>query len=224
MNSITVSKKRNWLHQSTHRAPCPEGESTCKKMQGAVTQVPKSPSPQPTPKTQKAPAKSPGGQEHPVPGCGAVSALPSTAGSTVLRRCPFDFGEDNDADDEGEIWYNPIPEDDEPDVVRVLRPAANHPVTTDCPVGCCKSVPSRDLGRELGPYAGLPGSPERAGDAQPGELGPADAVHPGEQLQRQRFASKTQGVPAAEDNPAFRCLSTGKRAQEDKSVVSSLLF
>lgn len=211
MNSITVSKKRNWLHQSTHRAPCPEGESTCKKMQGAVTQVPKSPSPQPTPKTQKAPAKSPGGQEHPVPGCGAVSALPSTAGSTVLRRCPFDFGEDNDADDEGEIWYNPIPEDDEPDVVRVLRPAANHPVTTDCPAGCCKSVPSRDLGRELGPHAGPPGSPEHAGDAQPGELGPADAVHPGEQLQqqRQRFASKTQGVPAAEDNPAFRCLSTG---------------
>lgn len=29
------------------------------------------------------------------------------------RKCPVDFSEENDADDEGEIWYNPIPEDED---------------------------------------------------------------------------------------------------------------
>ncbi|NXC47367.1 SYDE2 protein, partial [Penelope pileata] len=191
-NSITVSKKRNWLHQSSRRAPRLEGESTCKKMQGAVTQVPMSPRLLPAPGTRGAPARSPGGLE----------------GSATLQHCAFDFGEDTDADDEGEIWYNPIPEDDEPDVPGVLCPATNNPVTTDCPVGCCKSLPGRDLGRALGALSVPPRSPERAGDAQPRELGPAS---PGEHLQqqRQRFACKTQSVPAAEANPAFKCPSAG---------------
>lgn len=34
----------------------------------------------------------------------------------------MDPAEENDADDEGEIWYNPIPEDEEPEVSR--RPSA----------------------------------------------------------------------------------------------------
>lgn len=32
---------------------------------------------------------------------------------SLSRNCSLDFNEENDADDEGEIWYNPIPEDDE---------------------------------------------------------------------------------------------------------------
>lgn len=210
MNSITVSKKRNWLHQSTHRAPRLEGESTCKKTPGAVTQAPRSPSPLPSPRVRGAPARSPAGPERPILGCGAASALPNATGSAALQRCAF--GEDNDADDEGEIWYNPIPEDDEPDVLRVLHPAAHNPVTVDCPAGCCKRLPVRDLGRALGPLDVPPCSPERAGDTQPGELGPADTVQPGEHLlqQRQRFASKPQSVLAAEENPAFKCPSAGK--------------
>ncbi|XP_052521822.1 rho GTPase-activating protein SYDE2 isoform X2 [Tympanuchus pallidicinctus] len=209
MNSITVSKKRNWLHQSTHRAPHLEGESTCKKTPGAVTQAPRSPSSLPSPRVRGAPARSPAGPERPILGCGAASALPNATGSAALQRCAF--GEDNDADDEGEIWYNPIPEDDEPDVLRVLHPAAHNPVTVDCPAGCCKRLPVRDLGRALGPLDVPPCSPERAGDTQPGELGPADTVQPGEHLlqQRQRFASKPQSVLAAEENPAFKCPSAG---------------
>lgn len=43
-----------------------------------------------------------------------------------------DPAEENDADDEGEIWYNPIPEDDEPDMshrpsVRLLVPHRAEP-------------------------------------------------------------------------------------------------
>ncbi|XP_048801661.1 rho GTPase-activating protein SYDE2 isoform X3 [Lagopus muta] len=209
MNSITVSKKRNWLHQSTHRAPRLEGESTCKKTPGAVTQAPRPPSPLPSPRVRGAPARSPAGPERPSLGCGAASAPPNATGSAALQRCAF--GEDNDADDEGEIWYNPIPEDDEPDVLRVLHPAAHNPVTVDCPAGCCKRLPVRDLGRALGPLDVPLCSPERAGDTQPGELGPADTVQPGEHLlqQRQRFASKPQSVLAAEENPAFKCPSAG---------------
>uniref|UniRef100_A0A8I3W407 Mucolipin TRP cation channel 3 n=1 Tax=Callithrix jacchus TaxID=9483 RepID=A0A8I3W407_CALJA len=55
LNSITVSKKRNWLYQSTLRSLNLEEEN---------------------------------------------------------KKCQ-DFNEENDADDEGEIWYNPIPEDDD---------------------------------------------------------------------------------------------------------------
>ncbi|XP_021260695.1 rho GTPase-activating protein SYDE2 [Numida meleagris] len=211
MNSITVSKKRNWLHQSTHRAPRLEGESTCKKIPGAVTQAPRSPRPLPAPRVRGAPARSPGGPEGPIPSCSAVSTVPNATGSAALRRCAFDFGEDNDADDEGEIWYNPIPEDDEPDVLRVLRPAPRNPITADCPAGCCKSLPVRDLGWALGPLRVPLHSPERAEDAQPGELGPADATQPGEHLQQpwQKFACKPQSVLAAEDNPAFKCPSAG---------------
>ncbi|XP_065597112.1 rho GTPase-activating protein SYDE2 isoform X3 [Cyrtonyx montezumae] len=211
MNSITVSKKRNWLHQSTHRTPRLEGESTCKKISGAVTQAPRSSSPLPAPRVRGAPARSPGGLESPIPGCGPASALPNASGSAVLQHCAFDFGEDNDADDEGEIWYNPIPEDDEPDVLRVLHPTAHNPITVDCQAGCCKSLPVRELGRALGPLDISLCSPGSAGDAQPGELGPGDATQPGEHLQqqRQRFACKPQSMLAAEDSPAFKCPSAG---------------
>ncbi len=43
--------------------------------------------------------------------------LPLTAAKHGRRTDP---AEENDADDEGEIWYNPIPEDEEADpVIRV---------------------------------------------------------------------------------------------------------
>lgn len=50
----------------------------------------------------------------------------------VSPQCrSVDPTEENDADDEGEIWYNPIPEDDVPDIshrpsVRVLLPQDPH--------------------------------------------------------------------------------------------------
>ncbi|NWH64400.1 SYDE2 protein, partial [Geococcyx californianus] len=204
MNSITVSKKRSWLQQSTHRSPPPpeEEENTCKEPQGVVIPVPKSPILLPEPAVPWAPSMSPMGRERPVRSCAPVGARPSPA---MPRSTALDFGEDNDADDEGEIWYNPIPEDDEPDLPRVHLCAVNNPVRY-------KPPPGGDSVMVTGPQEGPPRSMDSAGDSwtvQPSEAGQADAVHPGEHVrqQRQRFACKA--VPAAEDNPALKCPSTG---------------
>ncbi|KAI5609251.1 rho GTPase-activating protein SYDE2 [Silurus asotus] len=74
LNSITVSKKRNWLNQSSMRPSPPSDED-----------------------------------DHTNP------SQSHTHTQTCSRpRVPVsDPVEENDADDEGEIWYNPIPEDEE---------------------------------------------------------------------------------------------------------------
>ncbi|XP_075567440.1 rho GTPase-activating protein SYDE2 [Pelecanus crispus] len=216
-NSITVSKKRSWLQQSTHRPPPPpllEEEYTCKETQGAVIPVPKSPILLPEPAVPRAPSTSPVGRERPVRSCAPAGALPSTTSPAAPRTAALDFGEDNDADDEGEIWYNPIPEDDEPDLPRVRPSAVNSPVAVVSPAVRYKPLPGGDLGMAMGPHEGLPRSMESAGDsgmAQPSETSQADAVHPGEHVQqhRQRFVCKAPSMPAVEDNPAFKYPSTG---------------
>ncbi|NXT93011.1 SYDE2 protein, partial [Anhinga rufa] len=185
VNSITVSKKRSWLQQSTHRPPPPE-ENTCKETHRA----------------------------RPARSCAPVGALPSTASPAMPRSAALDFGEDNDADDEGEIWYNPIPEDDEPDLPGVHHSAVNSSVPVGSPAVRYKNSPGGDSGTATGPHEGPPRSMESVGHsrmAQPSEASQADAVHPGEHMQqhRQRFACKAPSVPAAEDNPAFKCPSTG---------------
>ncbi|NXW11440.1 SYDE2 protein, partial [Fregetta grallaria] len=216
VNSITVSKKRSWLQQSTHRPPPPplEEENTCKETHGAVIPVPKSPILLPEPAVPRAPSTSPVGRERPVRSCAPVGALPSTASPAVPRSAALDFGEDNDADDEGEIWYNPIPEDDEPDLLRVRPSAVNSPVAVGSLAVRYKHPAGGDSGMAMGPHEGPPRSMESVGDsriAQPSEVSQADAVHPGEHVQqhRQRFACKAPSVPAVEDNPAFKWPSTG---------------
>ncbi|NWX24357.1 SYDE2 protein, partial [Aegotheles bennettii] len=214
LNSITVSKKRSWLQQSTHRPPPPEDENACKEAHGAVILVPKSPTLLPDPTVPWAPSTSPVGQEGLVRGRAPVGALPGTTSPATTRSAALDFGEDNDADDEGEIWYNPIPEDDEPDLPRVRLSAVNSPVAVGSPAVRYKPPPGGDLGMTTCPHEGSPRSVESTGDgrtAQPNEAGQADAAHPGEHVQqhRQRFACKAPGVPAVEDNPALKCPSTG---------------
>lgn len=214
MNSITVSKKRSWLQQSTHRPPPPpplEEENACKEMHGAVIPVPKSPIPLPEPPVPQVPSVSPVGRERPIRSCAPVGG---TASPAVLRSPALDLGEDNDADDEGEIWYNPIPEDDEPDLPRVRPSAVNSPVAVGSLAIRYKPLPGGDSGMSAGPHERAPCSMESTGNsrmAQPSEVSQADAAHPGEQMQQhqQRFACKAPSVPAAEDNPTFKCPSTG---------------
>ncbi|XP_074895202.1 rho GTPase-activating protein SYDE2 isoform X2 [Buteo buteo] len=214
MNSITVSKKRSWLQQSTHRHP-PLEENTCKETQGAVTPVPKSPIPLPSePAAPRAPSTSPVGRERPARSRAPAGALPSAVSPAAPRSAASDLGEDGDADDEGEIWYNPIPEDDEPDLPRGRPSAVNSPVAVGS-LGVRYNPPSGgDSGMAVGPHEGPPRSMESAGSsrtAQPSEASQADAAHPGEHVQqhRQRFACKAPSVLAVEDNPAFKCPSTG---------------
>ncbi|NXJ80670.1 SYDE2 protein, partial [Trogon melanurus] len=218
VNSITVSKKRSWLQQSTHRPPLPppppppppplEEENPCKETHRAVILVPKSPIPLPEPAVPWAPSTSPVGREHPGQSHAPAGALPSTASSAV------DFGEDNDADDEGEIWYNPIPEDDEPDLLRVPPPAVNSPVAAGSLSVRYKMPTGGDSGVAASPHEDPPCFVESVGSsrmAQPSEASQADAAHLGELVQqhRQRFAYKAPGVSAVQDNPAFKCPSTG---------------
>uniref|UniRef100_A0A8C5P1W3 Synapse defective 1, Rho GTPase, homolog 2 (C. elegans) n=1 Tax=Jaculus jaculus TaxID=51337 RepID=A0A8C5P1W3_JACJA len=92
LNSITVSKKRNWLYQSTLRSQSVE-ENKKYQDRGPLPVSPLSP-----PKHQSTE------ENFTYMVCNVPSSSPS-------RNCPLDFTEENDADDEGEIWYNPIPED-----------------------------------------------------------------------------------------------------------------
>ncbi|NWX57970.1 SYDE2 protein, partial [Promerops cafer] len=210
VNSITVSKKRSWLQQSTHRRPPPplEEEDACKEVHGAVIPAPKSPAPLPDPAVPWAPSTSAAGRERPARSC----ALPSPA---TLRSSALDCGEEGDADDEGEIWYNPIPEDDEPNLPGVHPPAVDSLVAVGSPSVWYKAHPGGDSGMAVSPHEGPTRSVESTGSswtAQPGEGSPADAAQPGEHAQqhRHKFASKAPGVPAAEDNPALKCPSTGE--------------
>ncbi|NWS75190.1 SYDE2 protein, partial [Crotophaga sulcirostris] len=205
MNSITVSKKRSWLQQSTHRCrppPPEEEENACKELQGAVIPIPRSPILLPEPAVPWAPSTSPVGRERPARSCAPGGALPSPA---TPRSAALDLGEDNDADDEGEIWYNPIPEDDEPDLPRVRLCAVNSPVRY-------KTPPGGDSVMVMGPHEGPPRCVDSVGDSwttQPSEVSQADAAHPGEHVQQHRQRLACKAVPAAEDNPALKCPSAG---------------
>lgn len=215
VNSITVSKKRSWLQQSTHRRPPPpplEEENACKEAHGAVViPVPRSPIPLPEPAVPWAPSTAAAGRS---------CALPSPA---ALRSAASDCGEDGDADDEGEIWYNPIPEDDEPDLPGVQPSAVNSLVAVSSPSARYKAHPGGDPGVATSPREGPTRPVESSGSggaAPPGDGSQADAAQPGEHSQqhRHKFACKAPAVPAAEDNPAFKCPSTGKSAQEPKCL------
>ncbi|NXJ89193.1 SYDE2 protein, partial [Corythaixoides concolor] len=213
MNSITVSKKRNWLQQSTHRPSPPplEEENACKETHGTVISVPKSPILLPEPAMLWAPSMSPVGRERPTQSRAPVGTLLGAVSPAAPRSTALDFGEDNDADDEGEIWYNPIPEDDEPDLLRVRPSAVSSAVAVGSPAVRYKTPTGGDSGTAPGPHEGLTRFVESTGDsqmAQPTEVSQTSLVHPGEQ-HRQRFAFKAPDVPAVEDNPAFKCPSTG---------------
>ncbi|XP_065410223.1 rho GTPase-activating protein SYDE2 isoform X3 [Chrysemys picta bellii] len=228
LDSITVSKKRNWLHQSTLKAPNLEEENICKKMQGNTIHVPKSSSPLPGPKLPPVPPKSPIGQECPTRTSSFVTAVHHSTNPSVLRNCTLDFSEDNDADDEGEIWYNPIPEDDEPDFPRVHCFTGKNSVNLDPHTTSFKMLPGSDLIKVMGHNKGLPYFSESAGDnqmAQACEINQADSIHSTEyvQLHKQSFVCKTQSATAIEESPAFKYCSAGVLKDYLRELPSPLI-
>ncbi|KAM8930547.1 rho GTPase-activating protein SYDE2 [Pelodytes ibericus] len=103
-NRITVSKKRNWLTQSTHKFPhrSVSFTSTRTERNNAYSLVAKEyPHQTLTIRTESI------NKSNEISPQSPASPSPSSVGASQL-------GEENDADDEGEIWYNPIPEDDDP--------------------------------------------------------------------------------------------------------------
>uniref|UniRef100_A0A8D0HMY2 Synapse defective Rho GTPase homolog 2 n=1 Tax=Sphenodon punctatus TaxID=8508 RepID=A0A8D0HMY2_SPHPU len=212
INSITVSKKRNWLHQSTLRGPNLEEGNICKRIQGEITQVPKSPvEPLHEPKMPQAPSKSPVGPECPVRMCSSTNTFQNTTDPSVLRSCILDFCEDNDADDEGEIWYNPIPEDDEPDFPRAACFVGNYSVNLHSQAISYKTSPGSDVAKVVGHKEGFPSFSEFVGDARAAPSSEANQADSMEcmQLHKQKFACKTQGGLVVEENPTCKYSSAG---------------
>ncbi|XP_056388489.1 rho GTPase-activating protein SYDE2 [Hyla sarda] len=175
-NHITVSKKRNWLAQSTHKyhhvteshkrshyssnsshvvfketvlqLSRPDRDMPGKVLDTTVTSAPVSP--------------------HAVP-----------AGTS-------DLSEENDADDEGEIWYNPIPEDDD----TYVSPKTSFDLVISEPGPDVLEVPARPgLGEPLSPAS------DNTGDS-------LDSMDYSVQLCNQRFVCKMATSLSIEDPPA----------------------
>ncbi|XP_067892697.1 rho GTPase-activating protein SYDE2 isoform X2 [Heterodontus francisci] len=95
INNITVSKKRNWLQQSTLNPYL--NEEIYAPVSVDLTNYASGPSP--FKENRQQPAVPP--RQH------IRQKDPKQTTENTL-----DHSEENDADDEGEIWYNPIPEDE----------------------------------------------------------------------------------------------------------------
>lgn len=124
-----------------------------------------------------------------------------------------DPAEENDADDEGEIWYNPIPEDEEPEMSH--RPSVRLMVP---PRAELQRRPSRGGdaghgGRNLGGGSGA--GPEALGESLGGGSGDGiqgNAVHSTEalHLHRQMLACKPQ-----EEGGASTSRATGEAKKKN---------
>ncbi|KAJ3599535.1 hypothetical protein NHX12_033494 [Muraenolepis orangiensis] len=196
-NSITVSKKRNWLQQSSlGRLPSASGlEDEPHGGLGAEEEAGQTPHPQPA-----------------VPPGSSVDLLrPHLPQVSVSRADPLTRGvdpaEENDADDEGEIWYNPIPEEEDPHQGAKHNKQAPPPPGSQAP----KRRPSRDGGPRRAPdTSNDPGRPQGlwegegvagvAGGGGDGSQGNAAHSTEAPHLHRQMLACRPQeeaGPPAS---------------------------
>lgn len=201
LNTITVSKKRNWLQQSSGK----DGLATMGEVEDhghtANFNVP-----DPTSEGHRlAPPVALAGRCKP-PRL-HLSHVTVTHARTAAQPRAVDPAEENDADDEGEIWYNPIPEDEEPELglhgvaVRLEVPSLSEHVAPQ------RKASSGDCGWAPGVS---PTGWEGVGECQgsPGnEASHANTTHSMEpvQLHRQMFACKP-----ADENSAPRAIASGK--------------
>ncbi|KAJ8376398.1 hypothetical protein SKAU_G00069780 [Synaphobranchus kaupii] len=191
LNTITVSKKRNWLQQSSWK----DGLATM----GAVEDHGQAASPHGPRSEGRRLAPPVGLVGHCKPLRLHLSHVTVTHARTAAQPRAVDPAEENDADDEGEIWYNPIPEDEEPEpahhgvAARLQVPSAPEHLAPQ------RKTSSGDCGQAHGVS---PSGLEGAGECQgcPGsEASHANSTHSMEpvQLHRQMFACKPADV-----NPA----------------------
>ncbi|KAG8555238.1 hypothetical protein GDO81_017635 [Engystomops pustulosus] len=173
-NHITVSKKRNWLTQSTHRShhvteshkrSHHSSSSSHVLIKETVLQL------------SRADRDLSGKAQETVP------STPPTP--RAVPSGTSDLSEDNDADDEGEIWYNPIPEDDEP----YIRPKTSSDLTE----------PGHDVPEVAARLGYLPGPGEPMSPAADHTAGDSlDSMDYSVQLCKQRSVYKT----STEEPPA----------------------
>ncbi|KAK6484818.1 rho GTPase-activating protein SYDE2-like isoform X1 [Huso huso] len=202
VNSITVSKKRNWLEQSSHKPQSHEECATATEDDCGHVANPSSPE---NPRHSGTNATLPAGQ--------GVQTVHITMSPTLTCLRMVDPAEENDADDEGDIWYNPIPEDEEPELPQGLCPAArcknSQALHTLVPVSSQRKLSNGDSVKGLGSTTtgSSPSSSQILGHCQAvptSQVNLANSVHSTERLQlhRQMFACKPGRGAAIEDNPA----------------------
>ncbi|XP_059841188.1 rho GTPase-activating protein SYDE2 [Hypanus sabinus] len=114
MNNITVSKKRNWLQQSSLNPYL--NEETNSPVSLELTNHITGPSPSSENKQQPAILPQETDQQN---------------NHVIATEIILDHGEENDADDEGEIWYNPIPEDEDVDIPQTQSLPGSCPAKTE---------------------------------------------------------------------------------------------
>ncbi|XP_044530786.1 rho GTPase-activating protein SYDE2, partial [Gracilinanus agilis] len=186
-NRITVSKKRNWLHQSTLKSPNQEEES--KKTQ-EITHL----------------FKSPSLSQHHRP-----KTVHKATNSSLSRNYTLEFSEENDADDEGEIWYNPIPEEDGHILYSVASSGEPNSVNLGISALTLKVSSGNDLAKTVRHVENLPFSPEHVNVqiAQPNEINQVDSMCSAEfvQLKKQRFGCRTQDSSLVEENPILKSIT-----------------
>uniref|UniRef100_A0A8C5WDS7 Synapse defective Rho GTPase homolog 2 n=1 Tax=Leptobrachium leishanense TaxID=445787 RepID=A0A8C5WDS7_9ANUR len=169
-NLITVSKKRNWLTQSTYRLPNPTSFGTNQAPGALVVH-----------KEETSPL---------ILNVGTESLSQSHNLSPESPAGPGPW-EDNDAHTEGEIWYNPIPEDDDPYPCDKTDPAppsceslpGNSIHSSECgprtsskpQMGQAQEVPLSPRPSNAG--SGFP-SPNKASPAALGEFSPPSSPNP----------------------------------------------
>lgn len=176
LNTITVSKKRNWLQQSSVKSLSAEGSAL---LEEDVARGAKSVSTLSEAHRTNLTAPSLGLCKQPCPQPAHTTV---SRDESIPQPETVDPAEENDADDEGEIWYNPIPEDEE------LDPPCDPAVRPQAPPGSEPQAPrgtpsGADVGKIRGPS---PTRPEGTDECQGGlgsEAGHANAVHSSEPAQ-----------------------------------------
>nr|XP_030721965.1 rho GTPase-activating protein SYDE2 isoform X4 [Globicephala melas] len=198
LNSITVSKKRNWLYQSTLRSFNLEDEN--KKCQD-ISHL--SISPVSLPKLQLSRPFLKSSEEY------CTYMVCTATNSSLSRDCSLDFNEENDADDEGEIWYNPIPEDDDFGISNALSFGEADSAVLKFPDVGLRVLSGSDLMKEEQHTEDLLCSSEHTGDVQTtqsNEINPIDSIYSTEFVEqyKQRHGHKTQEGMIVEESPTLK--------------------
>nr|XP_014999718.2 rho GTPase-activating protein SYDE2 isoform X2 [Macaca mulatta] len=198
LNSITVSKKRNWLYQSTLRSLNLEEEN--KKCQDRSHL---SISPVSLPKHQLSQSFLKSSKEY------CTYVVCNATNSSLSKNCALDFNEENDADDEGEIWYNPIPEDDDLGMSSALRFGEVDSAILKLPAVNLSMLSGSDLMKAEQHTEDSLCSSEHTGDIQStwsNGMNPMDPARSTEFVQqyKQRLGHKTQEGIMVEDSPMLK--------------------
>ncbi|XP_054388008.1 rho GTPase-activating protein SYDE2 isoform X2 [Pongo abelii] len=198
LNSITVSKKRNWLYQSVLKPLNLEEEN--KKCQDRSHL---SISPVSLPKHQLSQSFLKSSKEY------CTYVVCNATDSSLSKNCALDFNEEDDADDEGEIWYNPIPEDDDLGKSSALSFGEADSAVLKLPAVNLSMLSGSDLMKAEQHTEDLLCSSEHAGDIQntwSNGMNPIDPAHSTEFVQqyKQRLGHKTQEGIMVEDSPMLK--------------------